>query len=618
MMNFCFYGLPVPFEEGTRRLLKWKNGHISPNGKPVAIRPGDVLSVCITKASAELVYPAGGFFRALGLLMEHWEEESFSITEQPGFVNLGLQMDLSRNQAMNLSSIKEMMDHLALMGYNQLYLYMEDMYCLPDREYFGYMRGRYTPEDLKELDDYAAAYGMELIPSIQTLGHMEQYLRWEEAADVRDTPRELFADSETTYRFIEAMIKAVMAPLRTKKIVLGLDEAHNLGLGKYLDTNGYVKREEIFCRHLGKVFEIADRLGLEGMIYSDMFFRMAAPDGGYYTASAEISPEIAEKIPRNAGVIYWHYGECPGCDDYMVKKHMALNRKIIFYGGTWTWSGHLPHTEYAIRATEEALEACRRYGLTDVVQTIWGDDDGGTCSHFYSLLTLQHTAEFAYGHTDEHHLAERFRFCTGGDAEAFLLMSNYQSRFKFGEVSDNFMELFRGKTLFWQDILMGQADEYLEKVPMSAFYGDTAEKFSAFAKVDSPWQTHYGYIETLFRYLSLKCAIAEDLVPAYRKKDRGMLEACCKTRLPELLSLLQSIHQQHRSLWLKEYKSFGWEVPDRHYGGAEARISYAIVRLESYLQGEIPCLEELEEKRLPMSVNPWNLVRRIASATADF
>lgn len=615
-MTFSFIGLPEALQEGTRRLLELKNCHIRPDGRQVAVRPGDVLSVRIFRDSAELVYPPGGFFRALGLLLQN--APGFAITEEPRFENLGLQLDLSRNGAMNVPAIKKMMDHLALMGYNQLYLYLEDMYCLPGREYFGYFRGRYTPAELKELDDYAATYGMELIPSIQTLGHMEQYLRWEEAADVQDTQRELLADSEATYRFIEAMIRAATEPLRTKKIVLGLDEAHNLGLGKYLDRNGYVKKEEIFCRHLKKVFEITDKLGLEGILYSDMFFRMAAPDSDYYNRETVIPQTVIDEIPENATLIYWHYGEAPGCDDCMVQAHLAIGRKTLFYGGTWTWSGHLPHTRYAICATREGLEACHKHGISTAVQTIWGDDDGGTCSHFYSLLTLQDMAEWAFGHQDEDWIAQRFRFCTDGDMDAFLAMSDYQSKLVFGEDTQNFMELFRGKTLFWQDIMMGQADEYLENTPMSEFYGAAAAKFATFARENTPWQAHYAYIERLFSYMSLKCAVAEKLQKAYREENREVLAEICRVSLPGLLEILRDIHARHGKLWLKDYKPFGWEVSDRHYGGSEARISYGIQRLEGYLQGEISCLEELTEKRLPMSVNPWNVVRRIASATADF
>ena len=617
-MTFRFTNLPDSYLEGTRRLLALKNCQLCADGMPVAVCTGDVLRIQIANGAATLTYPDGSFFRALGLLLEHSREESFTLTEQPRFENLGLQVDLSRNGALRVSALKELMDMLVLMGYRQLYLYLEDMYCVPDRDYFGYMRGRYTPEELKELDDYAADYNMELIPSIQTLGHMEQYLRWDESADIRDTARELLADEDATYQFISGAIQSVMSCFRTKKIVLGLDEAHNLGLGKHLQLHGYQPKDAIFCRHLKKVFEITDALGLEGMIYSDMFFRMAAPDAGYYTESTVIPPAVAAKIPENAILIYWHYGEEPGCDEYMLEKHLALNRKIVFYGGTWTWSGHLPHTEYALRATKEALPACSKYGIKDIVQSVWHDDDGCQCNHFYSLLTLQYTAEYAFGHEDDAWLSRRFRYCTGGDMDAFLAMSDYQCKFKFGEVSVNFMELFRGKTLFWQDVLLGQADEYLSTVPMSKYYQSAALKFQGFAGNESAWQVHYSYIETVFRYLSLKCEIAENLEPAYKRGDTAVLTRICGCLLPELLKLTQLCHDQHKKQWMAYCKPFGWEVLDQRYGGTEARIATAMERLRAFLDGEIPCLEELEEKRLPMTVSPWNTFRRIASSSSDF
>lgn len=50
------------------------------------------------------------------------------------------------------------------MGYNTLMLYTEDTYEVDGQPYFGYMRGRYSKAELRELDDYAAEKGMELIP----------------------------------------------------------------------------------------------------------------------------------------------------------------------------------------------------------------------------------------------------------------------------------------------------------------------------------------------------------------------------------------------------------------------------------------------------------------------
>jgi hypothetical protein len=97
-------------------------------------------------------------------------------------------LDLSFNGPISIEGIKEYMRYMAAMGYNQLQLYLEDMYEMPEKyKHFGYMRGRYSTEELKEIDDYGYDLGIEVIPSIQTLGHMSHYLRWREAAPYRET-----------------------------------------------------------------------------------------------------------------------------------------------------------------------------------------------------------------------------------------------------------------------------------------------------------------------------------------------------------------------------------------------------------------------------------------------
>ena len=87
-------------------------------------------------------------------------------------------IDCSRNAVMNTSAVKRWIDVTAGMGYNTLMLYTEDTYEVNNQPYFGYMRGRYSQAELRELDDYAAQKGMELIPCIQTLAHLNAIFRW--------------------------------------------------------------------------------------------------------------------------------------------------------------------------------------------------------------------------------------------------------------------------------------------------------------------------------------------------------------------------------------------------------------------------------------------------------
>ena len=47
-----------------------------------------------------------------------------------------------------------------------------------------------------------------------------------------------FCDSEETYKFIEAEIAKMRRVFKSNKIHIGMDEAHDVGLGKYLRKYG--------------------------------------------------------------------------------------------------------------------------------------------------------------------------------------------------------------------------------------------------------------------------------------------------------------------------------------------------------------------------------------------
>ena len=85
---------------------------------------------------------------------------------------LGTMLDCSRNAVMTVDAVKTWIGITAQLGYNTLMLYTEDTYEVGEEPYFGYARGRYSKAELKDIDAYAAAKGMELIPCIQTLAHL--------------------------------------------------------------------------------------------------------------------------------------------------------------------------------------------------------------------------------------------------------------------------------------------------------------------------------------------------------------------------------------------------------------------------------------------------------------
>ena len=74
----------------------------------------------------------------------------------------GVMMDCSRNGVMTVKAVKEYADILKKMGYDTLMLYTEDTYEVDGEPFFGYLRGRYSKEEIKEMDAYCNSIGMKV------------------------------------------------------------------------------------------------------------------------------------------------------------------------------------------------------------------------------------------------------------------------------------------------------------------------------------------------------------------------------------------------------------------------------------------------------------------------
>lgn len=351
-------------------------------------KDGAKLKVSFQGKRGKIEYDEKGhFFRGFSLLLEalHEGKDEFYVEEEPQFETVGPMFDVSRNAVLKIEKFKEMIRMLAMMGFNAAMLYMEDTYEVKEEPYFGYMRGRYTQTELKELDDYANLFGIELIPCIQTLAHLEEFLKWDAASMYKDTRGILLVESEQTYELLERMIKAASKPFRTKRIHIGMDEAEELGRGIYLNQNGYKDRFELMANHLKRVIEITDSLGLEPMMWSDMFLKLATESGDMYSKATEIPQHIYDQTPENVQLMYWRYNEMD-LEHYenIIEQHKGFKKMPAFAGGIWVWNTFATHYGLSLRASEAALTACKKHGVQDVFVTLWGDD--GYESNFYTAL----------------------------------------------------------------------------------------------------------------------------------------------------------------------------------------------------------------------------------------
>jgi len=539
------------------------------------------------------------FFRALGLFIEAMKsKKSFEICEEPQFTKNGVMFDASRNAVMTIDSIKLFIRKMALMGLNMIMLYTEDTYTIDGRPYFGYMRGRYSKSELRECDDYADRFGIEIIPCIQTLAHLYAALKWENDNELKDTEDILLVGSDRTYEFIEEMIKAAASPFRSKRIHIGMDEAHNLGLGRYLDVNGYRRRFDIMTEHLIRVKNIAQKNGLKPMIWSDMYFRLASKNGYYYDMEAVIPDDVAAKAPKDVDLVYWdYYNHDESTYIKMIDKHKKFGCNIIFAGGIWTFNGNEINYEKTFVTTNAGLNACKKEGVKEVFATIWGDN-GAETNYFSSLLGLQLFAEHGYTRKlDMEKLKKRFKFCTGGNFDAFMDLT-YFDQIPSAQKKNTKLIANPSKYILWQDILLGLFDRDLTGSDLTKHYLALENKMKLHFEEAEEWNFVFDVPVKHAQVLSLKWDIGINIKACYDKRDIDGLKYLAEKQLPKLLDRVNALRAAHRKQWLMTYKPFDWEVIDMRYGGLLSRIDSAIVRLTDFITGKTDRIEELEEERL--------------------
>lgn len=598
-MKINLVGETNPILKGLELLTDELSIELHEKGYPITVKQRvGPIHVCNKNGKGEIFYQEKiHFYRAIGVWLENYQKNGeFELTEQPYFQTSGVMLDVSRNAVLKVDEVQGLLRKLAVMGLNVVMLYTEDTYEVPDYPYFGYMRGRYTEDELKICDDYADTFGIEMIPCIQTLAHLTMALKWGYAQEMRDTTDILLVGESKTYQFIESMIDAASRPFKSNRIHIGMDEAHQLGLGRYLDVNGYKNRFEIMNNHLDQVVSIAESQGLKPMIWSDMYFRLGSKHGEYYDKDVHIPKEAIDSIPENVQLVYWDYYHAD--EEFYrayLQKHKELGRDTLFAGGAWTWNGISPNYGRAFVTTEAALTACKKDGIQEIITTLWGDN-GAETPLTTALPVIQLYAEHTYHETvTKEHLAERFQFCTGNHLDDFLILNQLDET--PGVMKNNLNSSNASKFLLWQDLLIGLFDENIRGLQMNEHYQKLVPELKA-AKERNPNAVQlFEFYEQLANVLSVKAEIGIQLKAAYDRNDKNAMSELLEV-VNEVAKKVSILHAKHREVWFSLYKPFGWEIIEFRYGGLLARMETTKLRIQQWLEGVIDRIEELEEKRL--------------------
>lgn len=534
------------------------------------------------------------FYRALSFFKDALLEDGYERREKPCF-ETGAMFDVSRNAVIRPDAMRLLLLRMALMGMDAAMLYTEDTYEVEGEPYIGYMRGRYSSKELRDLDDFASVLGMELIPCIQTLGHLNRVLHWPAMNRYADNSEVILADEEETYTLLEKMIRAASEPFRSKRIHIGMDEAYGVGLGMHLAKHGYESAQTILRRHLQRVKEITDRLGLEPMMWSDMYFDDSDFGGGYHDPSTPTAEAVESMLP-GVGLVYWdYYHEQEEEYTQVIEKHRLLSDRVIFAGGLWTWAGVVMDFEKTLRTTVPALTACKKASVPFVLVTAWGDN-GAETSLLTALPGICLYAEFAYtGGYDADWLDHRFQVCAGAELAPFEGLSRFNNI--PGLTSGKGPVSLAAKSLLYEDPMVLLFAEDMRGAGLSAHYEWLAQEYEVYAGQGGPYALIMDFYAKMARVLKGKCDWHENIAEAVKSQNQEKALALAEGLL-RTAGEAEALRLSWRELWMAVNKPYGFEVIDGRMGWIQARMKTAADRVKDWTLGRDD-LEELKEEPLP-------------------
>ena len=557
----------------------------------VCFKEGEELSLLmdgerLTVEAPDISAAARGLFLAACTLRDGKNIPELHQTRH--IASCGMMLDMSRGGVMTVEAVKGMIDAHAALGLNLMMLYTEDTYTVPEAPYLGYLRGRYTEKELREMDDYAAESGVELVPCVQTLAHLEQFLQWDVNRDIKDNDCVLMIDEPKTYAWIRAALTALRRCFRTNRIHIGMDEAHGVGLGEYYQKHGAVNRFELLNRHLNRVVDICKELGFKPIMWSDMFYRLGSKNNDYYDTDAVVPESAIAQIP-DVALCYWDYYHT---DEQfyagMLEGHRKMGKEVVFAGGIWTWSGILPHVRKTNATMYPALRACLKAGIGTVLATSWGDD-GCETDYRLALNQLPIYSEHVWlgedcTRAEVERMGERL---TGLSEACFNAMGAF-----YADDDDR----RPGKGLFYCDPLY----------PLTEGLWDLTGYREGLKEGIKTLERHLDDSRCEYAWLAMRIALEKlnwvnELRPAYLRGDKAVVLTMANEKLPAMRELYVKMMSVWREQWENGRKRNGWETICARLGAVIARLDDVQRILLRWADGTIECVEELDETPLPAS-----------------
>ena len=336
----------------------------TPEGYHLLIEPRRITLVASTEAG--LFYAVQTLRQILHTQGRHLP--ALAIDDQPALAHRGLMLDISRGKVPTLETLCWLAETLGAYKYNQLQLYTEHTFVFPSHPQIGAGSGSLSAEDILHLDRVCQERHIELVPNLQSFGHLRSMLRLPAYAQLDEVGWQwsVAPAREETYHLFETLYADLLPNFTSRWLNIDCDETWDLATGQSRALAEQLGGpEHVYLHHVLRLRELAGRFGRRIMMWADILNQ---------------HPELLGELPEDVLLLDWTY---EARDEYPTARSLgATGREFWVCPGTSSWNTLFPRLDNALGNIRTFTQQGIANGARGMLLTDWGDHG------HYQLLSL--------------------------------------------------------------------------------------------------------------------------------------------------------------------------------------------------------------------------------------
>ncbi len=292
------------------------------------------------------------------------------VLDRPDFRHRGLLLDVSRDRVPTTRSLYALVDLLASLKLNQLQLYTEHAFAYRGHEAVWRDASPLTATEVRDLDLYCRARGIELVPNQNSFGHMHRWLAHEPYRRLAECPEGIehpFSDRSEPFslcpvdpaslELLADLYDQLLPQFSSRQANVGLDETFDLGRGRSAEACRERGVETVYLEFLWKIHGLLAERGRRMQFWADI---------------AAAHPQIVERLPKDAVALEWGY-EAGHPFAERCRRLAAAGLDFYVCPGTSSWNSLAGRARNALANLAAAARAGAETGAAGYLVTDWGD-----------------------------------------------------------------------------------------------------------------------------------------------------------------------------------------------------------------------------------------------------